>query len=97
MRTAAIAVAAALVALISGETVAQGGMGQGKRKKCMNGGPTQMRQQMRDGSCLNAGGQRQGSSQGRLMRGGGADGTDSAQVVKSASENGASPAAPTKE
>jgi hypothetical protein len=41
---------ATLFALAGGEAFAQCGMGQGKRKICMNDCQMQMRQQMRDGS-----------------------------------------------
>ena len=71
---------AALLALAGGEAPAQGGMGQGgmnqgQQKRCMNGGQMQMRQQMRDGSCMNGGAQKQGNGQGRMRRMGPADGT----------------------
>lgn len=85
---------ATLFALAGGEALAQGGMGQGKRKKCMNGGQMQMRQQMRDGSCMSGGTPRQGSGQGRMRGMGPADGTGAAPEPKDGTGYGAPAASP---
>jgi hypothetical protein len=93
---------AVLLALAGGEAMAQsgmgqGGMGQGQQKRCMNGGQMQMRQQMRDGSCMNGGARKQGNGQGRMRRMGPADGTGAAPGAQDGTGTGSpavSPAAP---
>lgn len=75
MRTMALAGSVVmLMTLAGGEALAQGGSGQGKQKKCMSGCQMQMRQQMRDCSCMNSGSQRPEKGQGRMRRMGPADG-----------------------
>ena len=66
---------AVLIALAAGTVDARGGMRQGNRVNCMNGTQMQVRQQVRDGSCLNSGTTRQGGGQGQMRRQGPADGT----------------------
>ena len=79
---------AALLALAWGEALAQGGMRQGNQKRCMNGGQMQMRQQIRDGSCMNDGAQKQGNGQGLMRRIGPADGSVVAPRPQGGTGNG---------
>lgn len=83
-----------LLALAGGEACAQGSMGQGKQKRCINGSQMQMRQQMRDGSCMDNGAQKQGNGQGRMRRMGSADGGGSAPGPRDGTDNGATTAPP---
>ena len=69
---------AVLIAFAAGTADARGGMRQGNRGTCMNGNQMQVRQQLRDGSCLNSGTTRQGGGQGQTRRQGPADGTGTA-------------------
>ena len=59
-----------LGAVVAEEASARCGMRrgmQGQNCTCQNGGQMPMRQQLRDGSCLNGGSPQQGTGQGRRM------------------------------
>ena len=87
----------ALLALAGGEACAQGSMGQVKQKRCINGCQMQMRQQMRDGSCMNNGSQKQGNGQGRMRRMGATDGAGSAPGPQEETGNSATTAPPSEQ
>ena len=84
----------ALSTLAGGVAHAQGSMGQGKQKRCMNGGQPQIRQQMRDCSCMNSGAQQQGSGQGRMRRTEVSEGNGTKSGIQDGTGNGTTQVAP---